>query len=335
MAGDMGVTRILQIGMGPLGKKMVVFASARKGMKVVAAVDKDPALKGKKLSELCGVAGLNVTVTDSLVEAITKGKPDVVVLTTVSDMARLSAQLDEILQFRLPVVSTCEELTYPWEASVKFAKKVDAAARKARVAVLGTGVNPGYLMDTLPIALTAVCQSVDSVKVSRIQDARFRRVPFQKKIGAGLSLAEFEARKKDGSLKHVGLTQSMQMIASRMGWKLDKTEDIITPIIATSKIVTDAMTIPKGHAAGVQQIGRGWEGKKERITLMFRAAINEPKPADTVEISGDPNIKSTIPGGVNGDVATCAITLNAVQTVIKAEPGLRTMADVPLVSFSL
>lgn len=325
--------RILQMGMGPLGKKMVQFAQAREGLKVVAAVDRDPALKGKKLSELCGVEGLDVKVTDSLLEAVSASRPDVVVLTTVSDMARIADQLDEILRFRLPVVSTCEELTYPWDVSAKLAKRIDEAALKARVAVLGTGVNPGYLMDTLPIALTAVCQRVDAVKVSRIQDARFRRVPFQKKIGAGLSLEEFEAKKKDGSLRHVGLTQSMHMIASRMGWKLDKTEDLITPIVASSKIVTDAMTVPKGHAAGVQQIGRGWEGKVERITLTFRAAIGEPKPADTVEIVGEPAITSTIPGGVNGDVATCAIALNAIPSILCARSGLRTMADVELVSY--
>lgn len=324
---------IVLVGMGPLGRKMAQFAFARAGMRVVGAVDKDPSLVGKSLAALCGVKGPDVVVTDSLSDAVKRGKPDALVLTTVSDMSRIAQQLEEVLALRLPVVTTCEELSYPWDTSPDLAARVDRLARSAKVAVLGTGVNPGYLMDTLPIALTAVCQRVDSITVSRVQDAQFRRVPFQKKIGAGLTLEEFERKRVDGTLRHVGLTESMHMIASRMGWALDRTEDELSPIVARRKLVTPSLTVGRGQAAGVQQIGRGWAGGVKRITLVFRASVGEPDPADTVQIAGEPNVVSTIPGGVNGDVATCAITLNAIRTVLDAKPGLRTMADVPLVSW--
>jgi 2,4-diaminopentanoate dehydrogenase len=325
--------RVLQIGMGPLGRKVTQFASARNGMRVVAAVDKDPSLLGKSLAELCSVHGVDVAITDSLKEAVKRGRPDAVLLTTVSDMERIAEQLEEILALGLPVVSTCEELSYPWETSPELAAQVDRLARRAKVAVLGTGVNPGYLMDTLPIALTAACQRVDSITVSRVQDAQWRRLPFQKKIGAGLTLAEFEKRRAEGTLRHVGLKESMHMIASRMGWKLDRTEEELSPIVATWKIKSPALTVLRGQAAGVQQIGRGWAGNVKRITLLFRASVGEPNPADTVQIAGEPNVVSTIEGGLNGDVATCAIALNAIRTVLDAKPGLRTMADVPLVSW--
>ena len=333
MATESGDISIVLVGMGPLGRKMAQFAFARAGMRVVGAVDKDPSLLGKSLAELCGGPRPEVTVTDSLADAVKRVKPDAIVLTTVSDMTRIAQQLDEMLAFRLPVVTTCEELSYPWDTSPDLAARVDRMARRAKVAVLATGVNPGYLMDTLPIALTAVCQRVDSITVSRVQNAQFRRLPFQKKIGAGLTLEEFEKKRLEGTLRHVGLTESMHMISSRMGWKLDRTEDELSPIVARRRIVTPSMSIGRGQAAGVQQIGRGWSGGVKRITLLFRASVGEPDPADTVAIAGEPNLVSTIPGGVNGDVATCAITLNAIRTVLDAKPGLRTMADVPLVSW--
>jgi 4-hydroxy-tetrahydrodipicolinate reductase len=199
--------------------------------------------------------------------------------------------------------------------------------------VLGTGVNPGFLMDSLPTFLTSVCQNVQRITVHRIQNAAFRRIPFQRKIGAGLTLEQFENKKKEGTLRHVGLTESVQLIASRMGWKLSKVEDILVPVIAGREIITDTMRIPIGHAAGVQQIGKGYVGNEDKITLVFRASVGEPSPQDSIEIKGTPTIKSIIEGGVNGDVATCAITINALKQIIKTQPGLRTMADISMVSF--
>jgi 4-hydroxy-tetrahydrodipicolinate reductase len=207
------------------------------------------------------------------------------------------------------------------------------AAKKNQVAVLGTGVNPGFLMDSLPTFLTAVCQDVQRITVHRIQNAAFRRIPFQKKIGAGLTLEQFENKKKEGTLRHVGLTESVQLIASRMGWQLSKTEDILVPVIADREIITDTMKIPVGYAAGVQQIGKGYVGDEDKIILVFRAAVGEPDPQDSIEIKGTPTIKSIIEGGVHGDVATCAITINALKQIILSQPGLRTMADISLVSF--
>ncbi len=324
---------ILQIGMGPLGVKVAQFIAERSGLTTIAAFDKDPNLIGKDLGEHCGGAASGVHIFASVAEAVKAEKPDVAVLTTVSDMKRIVPQIEEILAQGIPVVSTCEELSFPWSTEPELAKRLDAAAQAAGVAVLGTGVNPGYLMDALPTFLTAVCQKVDSVTVSRIQNAQFRRIPFQKKIGAGLTLAEFGQKVQDGSLRHVGLTESMHLIAHRMGWKLDKTEDIITPVVAENQIVTSVMTIPKGNATGVRQVGNGYVGSEVKVKLVFQATVGEKESYDEVVIEGNPGIRSKIEGGVNGDVATCAITLNAIPQVLRSSPGLKTMMDVAPVSF--
>ena len=330
----MKTIKIAQVGLGPLGQKIAQFIQERESLEIVAAIDNDPQKQGQDFGALCGVQELNgIKIQESISQCAGKEEIDVVVLTTVSDMERITPQIEEIVSFGIPVVSTCEELSFPWLASPELSERIDKAAKGNNVAVLGTGVNPGFLMDCLPTCLTAVCQEVKTIKVSRIQNAKFRRIPFQQKIGAGLSLDAFENKKQQGTLRHVGLTESMHMIAERMGWKLDKTEDILTPVVAEKEIVTDAMTIHPGFAAGVQQIGRGYAGGEEKITLFFKASVGEPESIDRVEIEGRPNIISEIPGGVNGDVATCAITINAVKQVLRAEPGLRTMTDVPVVSY--
>ncbi|MFC1815507.1 dihydrodipicolinate reductase [Thermodesulfobacteriota bacterium] len=324
---------VVQIGLGPLGRTITQFISSRKGIRVVGAVDVEPSIQGQDLGTLCGIGPLNIKIKPSLGVCLEEVKPQAAILTTVSSMKQITAQVEEIVEKGLPVVSTCEELSYPWDTSATLANRIDRAAKSTNVAVLGTGVNPGFLMDALPTFLTSVCQRVETVRVTRIQNATFRRVPFQIKIGAGLTLEQFETKKSDGTLRHVGLTESIQLIANAIGWKLTKTDDIISPVIATREIKTDTLIIPAGYAAGVQQIGRGWLNDKEKITLFFKAAVGEPESSDTVEIQGEPNITSTIPGGVNGDVATCAITLNALKQILKAPPGLRTMVDMPMVSF--
>jgi 4-hydroxy-tetrahydrodipicolinate reductase len=332
--------RIVQVGIGPLGRKVSQYVAERPNMSVVAAVDSAPALAGRNLGELCSCQHgsqqkLDVPVSSTLEQALSKCSADVAVLTTVSDVERIEPQIEQILGFGLPVVTTCEELAFPWETAARTASRIDRLAKEKGAAVLATGVNPGFLMDSLPVFLSAVCQRLDAVKVSRIQDASTRRVPFQRKIGAGLSLAEFEEKRTQGSLRHVGLTESMHMIASRVGWTLERTEDRITPVVASRKITSGGVTIEKGMAAGVQQIGRGFADSEEKITLVFRASVGEPSPEDTVELLGIPHIVSTIPGGIHGDVATCAITLNAIGRVLHAEPGLRTMVDLPPISYFL
>jgi hypothetical protein len=327
--------RIAQIGIGSLGREMTRAIQSRPNMEVVAAVDRDPSLQGRDLGELCSLGPLGISVTSSAQSVLKSSLAEIVLLTTVSDLLRITPQIEEILEQGLPVVTTCEELTYPWITAPELAARLDSKAKEMGVAVLATGVNPGFMMDTLPICLSAVTQQVESIKVSRIQNAAHRRLPFQRKIGAGLDLGEFEEKRNSGALRHVGLTESMHMIGSRFGWKLDHSEEVITPIIAERSIKTKAMTIKPGMAAGVQQIGRAFVNGTEKITLIFRASVGEPHPEDTVEILGQPHIVSTVAGGVHGDAATCAIALNATAAVLKAEPGLRTMIDLPPIAYSL
>lgn len=325
---------VIQLGMGPLGVKMTQFIRQRQGIRTVAAVDPDPEKVGQDIGEMSGDGTYGVTIRPKLKEALAKMMvpPDVALITTVSDMMRITPQIEACAEAGLPVVSTCEELFYPWDTAPDLARRIDEAAKAHEVAVIGTGVNPGFLMDTLPAQLTAVCQRVEKIEVHRVQDASKRRIPFQKKIGAGLSPEAFEAKKIDGSLRHVGLTESMQFIARQLGWALDKTEDIIEPVILDEEREFPDVIVPRGYAAGVLQTGNGYVGDELKIKLIFRAAVGEPASYDEIIVHGEPNLRSRIDGGVNGDVATCAISVNACKTVLSATPGLHTMATLPMVS---
>lgn len=324
--------RVVQMGLGPIGNKATIYLAERPQFQIVGAVDVDPAKVGQDVGVLAGLAPLGVAVTADLGSVLSGGNVDVVLLTTASSLIKVEKQLAAILPYGVNVVSSCEELSYPWLTHPEIAARIDALAKANNVSVLATGVNPGFLMDFLPMAMTGVCRSVNKVTVERIQDATFRRIPFQKKIGAGLTLEQFDQKIADGSLRHVGLTESMHLIAAKLGWKLDHTEDNISPIVAEQDVKTEYLDIKKGMALGVQQIGRAVAGDKELIRMVFRAAIGEPETKDRIIIDGSPAIDSCIKGGVNGDVATCAILINSIPVTVNARPGLRTMADIEPVS---
>ncbi len=323
----------VHVGIGPIGQKMVKYAVERGCFNIVGAVDPDPNKAGKDLGELCGISPLGITVSSNLDEAIRGKSPEVAIVTTVSSVVAFESQIEELAKAKLHIVSTCEELFYPWNTQPEVSSRIDKVCRENGVVCLGTGVNPGYLMDFLPTVLTAPCQNVKKVEVWRVQDASVRRIPFQQKIGAGLTLEEFEVKRKSGTLRHVGLPESVDFIANRLGWKLDRNTESLEPVIAGKDISNGYKPISKGMACGVHQVGRGFIGDKEVITLNFKAAVGEPESYEQVHIDGEPAIKSKITGGVNGDIATCAITLNAVRSVLSARPGLKTMGDIPPVAF--
>ena len=327
-----GEIKVLQIGLGPLGIKMAEYIEQRSNTTTVAAIDVNPAIVGKQLSDLSPTLSSSVVIGRDIPAEVQNSQADIALLTTVSDMERITPQIEALVEAGLPVVTTCEELSFAWETFPELALRIDTAAKAHEVGVVATGVNPGFLMDALPSFLTAVCQSVEKVEVRRFQDASFRRIPFQNKIGAGLDLDAFQQKIDDGSLRHVGLTESMQFIATQLGWKLDKTEDIISPVVAQQAINSGARPIAPGLAAGVHQLGRGWVKGEEKITLTFQAAVGEAESFDEVIIFGQPKIRSKIEGGVNGDVATCAITINTMGALLQANPGLHTMATLPMVS---
>ncbi len=326
--------RVMFFGLGPIGAAVARQVVGRKGFQPVGGVDIDPAMIGRDLGEVVGLdRKLRVRVTNDAPGAIRKAKPDVVVLCTHSALKKVMPQIEGVLKLRVPVVSTTEELSYPVGANRRLAKRIDDLAKKAKVAVLGTGVNPGFVMDALPIALSGVCERVDRVTVNRIQDARVRRLPFQQKIGSGLTREQFQRKVDDGTVRHVGLAESVTMIADAFGWKLDRLTDEIEPKIADQTVQSEFLAVDPGYVCGIIQDGVGWKDGKPLITLHMEAYLGAPESYDSVLIEGSPRIEQKIAGGVHGDVATASITINSLPKILEARPGLRTMRDMALPSW--
>ena len=326
--------KTLHIGLGPIGAGVVRQVAARKGFKIVGAVDIDPAKVGQDLGDVCAIGRkLRVKISGDIAKAIRATKPDVAVLCTSSSLKKVVPEFEAVLKLKVPIVSTTEELAYPVRGNAGAAKKIDALAKRSRVAVLGTGVNPGFTMDALPIALTGVCESVTAIEVARVQDASIRRLPFQQKIGAGLTREEFQEKVDSGSVRHVGLAESITMIADAMGWKLDKVTDEIVPKIAEREVSSQFLTVKPGLVCGIVQDGVGYRKGEAIIKLHMEAYLGAPESFDGVRIRGNPPLSMMISGGVHGDVATAAITVNSIPKVLQAAPGLRTMRDMALPSY--
>jgi hypothetical protein len=325
--------RVIQYGLGPIGSAMARHVVDRDGLDLVAGIDIHPTKVGKDVGEVIGLGRpLGFAVAERLAQALAQAEADVVLHTTSSYFDTFRPQILEILEAGLDVVSTSEELSFPWLSHAELAAEIDAAAKRAGKTVLGTGVNPGYLMDSLPLNLTAICQRVDRIEVQRVINASTRRGPFQAKIGSGMSVEDFQAKMAAGRMGHVGLPESMGMVFDTLGRKLARYESEVEPVVADRPLKTSYFDVQPGQVKGLKQVARGYTAESEFMSLTFVAALEAGDEADTIKITGSPNLEVTLKG-TNGDIATVAIAVNAVRRVREAGPGLVTMRDLPIVTF--
>jgi len=323
---------VIFCGLGPIGQGVARVALQTEGLKIVGAADTSPEKAGKDLGVLLGLPRkIRIKVQPDVGRLLRKTKADVAVLSTTSAIRDVKAQVALLVQKGLHVVTTCEEMSFPTPAHQSAFRDLDKLARKKKVSVLGTGVNPGYTMDALALMLTAPCAQVNRVSVTRVVDAGSRRLPLQRKVGAGLNLSQFRRAQTEGSVRHVGLPESVHMIAAGLGWKLDRVEEALEPAIAPRDLDTEYLRIPAGAAAGIKQSARGYRKGELAISLDLQMYVGAESPRDHVLIDGTPPIDMTIAGGVAGDIATAAITVNCIPKLLAAPAGVVTMRDIPLV----
>lgn len=327
--------RAIQYGIGPIGASIAKLLREKQSVEIVGAIDKDPAKVGRDLGEVVGAndAPWGVKVSDNAEEVLSQAA-DIVMHTTSSSLVKVADQLIDCLKAGSCVVSTCEELSYPYRTHPDLAAQLDKEARDWGVALVGTGINPGFVMDKLVLTLAAVSQRIEHARALRIVDASKRRLPLQKKIGAGMSVEEFRAKVAEGVIKHVGLPESVAMVADGLGLAVDEITETIEPKVATERVQTEFLVVEPGQAAGVHQIARGLAGGKELIHLELQMYVGAKDPADTITLTGHPNISLTIPGGSHGDIATASVAVNSIPVILDAPAGLRTPRDLPIAFFS-
>ncbi len=331
MADDI---RVVQYGLGPIGCAVARQVVERAGLQLVGGVDIDPTKVGRDAGEVIGLdRRLGFPVAGNLAHALAQGPADVALHTTSSYLDVVKPQIIQILEAGLDVVSTAEELSFPWLSHTGEAAEIDAVARRVGKTVLGTGINPGFLMDTLPLSLTAICLEVNRIEVTRVINASLRRGPFQAKIGSGMSVDDFEARMAEGRMGHVGLRESMHMVFDTLGRELVRYEERVEPVVATRPVRTDHFEVQPGRVQGLRQVARGYTDAGEFMTLTFVAALDAEDDGDTIKITGKPDLEVKLQG-TNGDIATVAIAINAIRRVREAPPGLVTMRDLPMVTLA-
>ncbi|MFX1283638.1 MAG: hypothetical protein ACFFB5_08285 [Promethearchaeota archaeon] len=324
---------VIQVGLGAIGQQISKLLIERENIDLIGVVDINPNLVDKELIEILDLSsGPKLRIQSDLKKLLNQKQADVVIILTSSSLEKVSTIIIEAINAGSNVISICEELSYPFEYFPKLSNEIDELAKAKNVSVVGTGINPGFLMDLLPIVLTAPCQTVQKMSITRMMNSANRRFPFQEKIGTGLSLEEFRQKIDNKEITgHVGLTQSMQMIMSALGMTSD--EIIEFPpraVIAERDITTSYCTIPKGFVSGLQSKAVAKKRDADLIILDFIAYAGDHEEFDNIIIEGTPHISQKIEGGVHGDLGTVAMVVNLIPRIFLANPGLLTMKDLPV-----
>lgn len=326
--------QVIQVGLGPMGKIIAKLLINRRNLLLKGVVDIDPKFIDKRLSEILEVNMENdIIIKQDLESLLATNKVDIVIIATSSSLKKVAPTISKAVGSGCNVISICEELSYPFEDAPILSQGLDDFAKSNEVTIVGTGINPGYLMDLLPIVITAPCQTVKSINVTRMMNSAKRRVPFQKKIGTGLTIEEFHNKISNKEITgHVGLTQSIQMIVGALGIDYDEIIEFPPKEIITEKELKTSygeIVLP-GRVCGLQSKAFARKSGKDVIVLNFVAYAGDHEEYDSIQIEGTPKIYQKIIGGIHGDLGTSAMVVNLIPKVIEARAGLLTMKDLPV-----
>jgi 4-hydroxy-tetrahydrodipicolinate reductase len=326
--------RVVSYGLGPIGLAAAGLALQKRGLELVGAVDIDPSKAGKTLAELLGDGARGGEASRIVVEAdaeavLARSQPDAILHCTSSFLPAIKDQLLQAVRAGIDVVSSAEELLLPDLQNPEIAAELDAAARAGSATIVGTGVNPGFVLDYMAIVASGVCGEVRRVRGVRVVDAGTRRLPLQRKVGASLTAAEFAEQQRTGKFGHIGMRESVALIGRGLELELDAIEQTLEPVLAEAPQQTRFLRVEAGQVAGLHNVGRGLRAGEVVVELDLSMYVGAPDPCDEVWIDGDPNVHLRLEGGVPGDSATAAILVNTLQQAVGAAPGLRTILDLP------
>ncbi len=308
-------------GLGPIGLRIAEAALQDPLLELVGAVEIDPDMVGRPLSDFVERAP-EIAIRRSVAAARVDARADggILLHCTGSYLERVAPQIEEALRQELHVVSTCEELAFAQARHPQLAAGLDVLARRAERTVLGTGVNPGFLMDALPASLSSISHSIRSVSVKRVQDPSRRRIPFQEKVGMGISVAQWQSKRDAGGFGHVGLEESARLLAYALGWKLvDWRHEMVPCEVAGRELVAGTLETLEGAT---------FDGRT--VQLHFEANASVEAEYDEITVDGTPPLKLRFEGGVFGDDATAAAVLRAARVIPHTRRGLMTVLDLPL-----
>jgi 4-hydroxy-tetrahydrodipicolinate reductase len=331
------MTRIAVGGLGTIGSEVArLLIGHRKGVEIVGAASKDPSQVGRPLHEVLGLAtGGRAVVVDSVEEAI-EAAPEAIVLATGSFLPEVIDDVMLCAHAGINLVSPCEELAYPFRRDPELSAKIDATAKASGATILGTGVNPGFIFDTLVATCSGVCWDIAAIRGRRVVDTIGFGQNIHLRLGIGYTEEEFRAGHADGTIAgHVGFPESIELVCERLGLRLDGpvTEEF-EPFVAQTPAPTKYGAIEAGRTEGFVQRATGTVDGAElvRFELLLHLRPREAgyEPADTIEIDGRQTVRLALNPGMDAVVATSAELVNSIPGVIRAAPGLKTVKDLPV-----
>lgn len=326
--------RVAVYGLGPIGVLIAKEVLKKKSLNLVATFDVDPEKIGKDLGDVLGMdekTGIYVDDDANALDTLKNSGVKVVLHSTSTYLDKNYAQIVKCIEAGADVISTSETLSNPWYRYPELATLLDELAKRFCVSIIGTGINPGFIFDTLPTVMTSVCTNVDSIHIVRSLDASKRRYSFQKKYGLGLNVYDFKDKMEKGELTaHVGYGESIDMIANALGVRLDRIVEGQEPLIAEKDMKTQFFNIKQGQVSGIHGFGVGFVKEREFIKVELIAEV-EGIEFEEVTIEGTPPIKWRS-SGTSGDIATAAMVINMIPRILSSKPGLRRMCDIPFPS---
>jgi 4-hydroxy-tetrahydrodipicolinate reductase len=330
--------RVVVAGTGQMGSGVIKLLLKKEGIELVGVTAKRKEREGMDVADVIGLGEpVGVTVSTDLDSLLGKSHPDIVIQCTSSRVADALGEIETALKHGANVISIAEEMSFPAAGSPDLAEKIETMARDRNVTVLGTGINPGFVLDLLVVCLTGVCYRVDSITAKRVNDLSPYGPSVLSTQGVGIMPEEFERGIADGSVVgHFGFPESIHMIAGALGWEIDRIEEKREPIISTVSRKTDFVTIEPGMTAGCHHTGIGYMGDRPVITLIHPQQVHPHlegvTTGDYIDIAGEPNISFSGSPEIPGGVGTIALAVNMIPKVINAPPGLVSMADLPVPS---
>jgi hypothetical protein len=325
-------------GFGAMGSGMANMLLTKKGIDIIGVCDMHPARAGKSIFEILGVERGNredIIIKADIDEVLTEKCCDICLCATDSFTKSAFPKLKSVLEKKINVISTAEEMSYPQAKNPELATALNKIAKENGVTILGTGINPGLIMDLLVVCLTGCMTEVTHVEAKRVNSLSPFGPAVMEEQGVGMKVDDFNAGVKDGSLAgHVGFIESVNMIADSMGWKVDKFEQQMAPIVTTVDRKSPYGFAAAGDVAGVNMTGQGYVDGEVKIDMIHPQQI-EPEmegtfTGDYITIKGTPEVNMSIKPEVDGGLGTIAMCVNMIPHVINAKPGLKTMIDLPV-----
>ncbi len=323
--------KVIQFGLGAMGSVMAKIVLKKKDLELVGAIIRDEKDNGKDVGELIGLKKkTGVKAYTNAKELFKKEKPDIMLHAAVSYVPNVWVQIKPAVESGINVITIAEEMGYPFVKYPKLCREMDKTAKKHKVSILGSGINPGFAMDIMPLIISGICQNVKSIKITRVIDFSPFGPAIQKNIGIGMSPKEFKKGIKEKKLPlHIGLPESTYMLVSGLKWKLDKLTETRGPVFAKHDIkVPGYMTIKKGKVAGFNHRCFGfYKGKKLIILEELGRVDPHENYKNTIIIEGKPKLVETI-NVPTGNITTTSHAVNLIPKVVDAKPGLLSMLDI-------